>query len=438
MKETLIKSSPQGDRDTVSVGGKIATITRHDKRSKGKLYPSYRVRYWQDGKRKEITAPSMEEAKSRAKEALKHHESGAGFVMKYNPAQAANIEAALGKLQKVGVPLLDAVTQFCAAHTALGSEGKIADAVHYYLADKERRALKPINVPKLIEQFLDEKKVEGMSSEYQRDIKQRLEKFGKTFKCPIASVQTVEIADWLKSIGAKGRNGNNYRNAICTLFSYARERGYLPREKKTEAELLSRFKEQNEEIGIYTPKQIRRMLDAASSDAMRTSIAIGAFAGLRSMEIFRLEWSDINLEAGHIAVAAHKAKTAQRRIVPILPNLRAWLELVENKKGRVSPPLQKPTNFSRNITAACEAAGVAMKPNGLRHSFASYRLADVQSADKVALEMGNSPRKLFQHYRELVTASAASAWFNVTPSTPLEEDQETPENVVPIAKGKAA
>ena len=80
-----------------------------------------------------------------------------------------------------------------------------------------------------------------------------------------------------------------------------------------------------------------------------------------------------------------------------------------------------------------------MKPNGLRHSFASYRLADVQSADKVALEMGNSPRKLFQHYRELVTASAASVWFNIPPSTPIdEEDAEAPENVIPIRKGKVA
>jgi hypothetical protein len=39
----------------------------------------------------------------------------------------------------------------------------------------------------------------------------------------------------------------------------------------------------------------------------------------------------------------------------------------------------------------------------------------VESAAKVALEMGNSPRKLFTNYRELVTPEDAAAWFAVAP-----------------------
>jgi hypothetical protein len=56
-----------------------------------------------------------------------------------------------------------------------------------------------------------------------------------------------------------------------------------------------------------------------------------------------------------------------------------------------------------------------MVHNGLRHSFATYRLAAIQSADQVALEMGNSPRKLFQNYRELATKAQAERWFSVVP-----------------------
>jgi hypothetical protein len=37
----------------------------------------------------------------------------------------------------------------------------------------------------------------------------------------------------------------------------------------------------------------------------------------------------------------------------------------------------------------------------LRHSFISYRIATVKSADQVALEAGNSPSIIFKHYREL-------------------------------------
>jgi integrase len=175
-----------------------------------------------------------------------------------------------------------------------------------------------------------------------------------------------------------------------------------------------------------------------AAGAVRAAIAIGAFAGLRNMEIFRLNWEDVNLGAGRIIVSADKAKTAQRRIVPILPNLKAWLEPLAKKEGRVCPPLANLTNLSRNISTACAAAGVEMVGNRLRHSFASYRLASVKSADQVALEMGNSPRKLFQNYRELVTPEAATAWFNVTLETLEEADENTPENVVSITKGQAA
>ena len=56
----------------------------------------------------------------------------------------------------------------------------------------------------------------------------------------------------------------------------------------------------------------------------------------------------------------------------------------------------------------------AWKNNGLRHSYISYRLAAVQNTAQVALEAGNSPQMIFQHYRELVRPADAEKWFAVT------------------------
>ena len=53
--------------------------------------------------------------------------------------------------------------------------------------------------------------------------------------------------------------------------------------------------------------------------------------------------------------------------------------------------------------------------NVLRHSFISYRIADVKSADQVALEAGNSPSIIFKHYRELTTEEQAEKWFSIMP-----------------------
>lgn len=55
------------------------------------------------------------------------------------------------------------------------------------------------------------------------------------------------------------------------------------------------------------------------------------------------------------------------------------------------------------------------KANGLRHSFISYRLADIQDMNRVALEAGNSPKMIFQHYRELCTPAEAQTWFALAP-----------------------
>ncbi len=58
------------------------------------------------------------------------------------------------------------------------------------------------------------------------------------------------------------------------------------------------------------------------------------------------------------------------------------------------------------------------KRNVFRHSYISYRLAEKPDVPGVALEAGNSPAMIFQHYRELVTPDEAKAWFGITPDQP--------------------
>ena len=80
---------------------------------------------------------------------------------------------------------------------------------------------------------------------------------------------------------------------------------------------------------------------------------------------------------------------------------------------------QGTTNALRDARAATvKASGVAWKSNACRHSYISYRLAEIQDAAKVALEAGNSPNVVFKHYRELVKPADALKWFAVSPSQP--------------------
>src|SRR5205814_2800233 len=130
------------------------------------------------------------------------------------------------------------------------------------------------------------------------------------------------------------RARNNIRMSVVTLFNFARSRGYLPKGQPTEAGEVAKAKDRGGAIGILTPKQLADLLTALDEEA-KLYFAIGAFTGLRSAELIRLEWEDVNFARGHIQVGKTKAKTASRRLVPIQANLMQWVSLHRGKTGRV-------------------------------------------------------------------------------------------------------
>jgi len=69
------------------------------------------------------------------------------------------------------------------------------------------------------------------------------------------------------------------------------------------------------------------------------------------------------------------------------------------------------------IDRVCEGAALARWPqNGLRHSFASYRLAAIHDAPRVASELGHtSPQMLYSTYRELVLPEEAERYWKIEP-----------------------
>jgi integrase len=211
------------------------------------------------------------------------------------------------------------------------------------------------------------------------------------------------------------------------LFSFAVAKGYAA---DNPVEGVERLKVRNGDAQIFTPIEIARLLEAARANYpdFVPCLAIGAFAGLRSAEIERLTWQDVDLNARHIVVAASKAKTASRRIVPIADNLAAWLADHANREGKIWRDTsvlfykrQESVAAATEVEAKEEEGIKAQKPvewksNALRHSYASYRFAQIGDAGRVAGELGNSAAVVHRHYRELVKPAAAERWFNVRPS----------------------
>jgi integrase len=389
-------------------------------------YQSFLISYYSGGRRIQERAKTLGAAKTKAKAAIKQITEGSGRLVALTAVEVADYVAAVRTLRPLGnVSLSDVAADYVAAAELMPKGAKLRDAVSDYAkAHKRKTELAAVSVADLKAKFLAAKEAEQLSDRYIEDATSRLTKFAEAFRCNIASVTTEQVTTWLDGIKAKGRTRNNYRNAIIALFRYARAQNYLPRNEVTEAELVPRVKAKPSAIGIYSPDQLAKMLPAISPELL-PSVAIAAFAGIRSQEILRLNWDDIRFAQGDIVVAAEKAKTASRRLVPMLPALKAWLKDYKNKKGPIVTGFAQPQSWNRAVSrelarynAKANAESRPQIPrihNGLRHSFASYRLAITKDAAAVALEMGNSSRKLFENYRELVTPSQAKKWFNTVP-----------------------
>ena len=119
------------------------------------------------------------------------------------------------------------------------------------------------------------------------------------------------------------------------------------------------------------------------------------------------------MDSNLIEVTAAKSKSARRRLVEILPNLREWLLPHRKLAGMVDPPASKV-----RAEEARERAEIHDWPsNALRHSYASYHLAEHKDSARLALELGHiNSALIFAHYREVVKPKEAARWWQIAPA----------------------
>lgn len=305
------------------------------------------------------------------------------------------------------------VSEFIKARKRLADYGKsVCDAADFLIHHLEKIRRCKITVAQLADEVIVAKRSDRMSAVYLADLRKRLTHFCRDFgDRPIASLTVEEIDNWLRALPLSPKSRANYRANVGVLFSYATRRRMLDFNPVLHT---AKPKLPDNPPEIFTVDELRALFESASRQApdVVPMLTIGAFAGLRDAEIKRLDWAEVDLARGHVEVKGSKAKSARRRIVPMQPNLAAWLTPYAAMSGRVVP-----TNERKKLDAVCEAAKLVRWPkNGLRHSFASYRLEAIHDAPRVATELGHtSPKMLYSTYRELVLPEEAERYWSILP-----------------------
>jgi integrase len=286
----------------------------------------------------------------------------------------------------------------------------ILDAVNHYAAHVAVVA-KSVSVNSAIDELLDIRTAENRSAVHLADLKYRLRAFAQEYGDRlVAEVATRDVDAWLTGLACGAQTKANHRRAVHNLFGFALSRGYCSSNPVSSA---MKIKVPPAKIGILTVSQVQALLAACQPEIL-PSVTIGMFAGLRVSEIGKLDWRDIDLKRGFIEVGASKTKTARRRLVHISENLSVWLAPHFQGNGRVRPSLD---TYRYKFAKALKTSGIKHWPdNALRHSFASYHLAAYQDAAATALQLGHTEsRTLFAHYRELVHAEDALAYWQIKP-----------------------
>ena len=336
---------------------------------------------------------------------------------------------ALEALKGTGVRLEMAAIEYAEAWKALSgmaSLGKVArECARRHLHELPDKLL-----PSAVSEMIAAKEREGASKVYLKVLRFYLGQLAEMFHCHLRSVASGQLGDFFRNMEVSARSKNNARATVGAFFKFCLERGWLPRDHEGIA-LVPKFKEKAGGIEVFTPAEMAQFLSCARPE-MVPFLAIGAFAGLRSAEIERLDWSEVRLADRFIEVKAAKAKTASRRLVPITENLAQWLAPYAQPVGRVVPFdnvskqigwLVEDTNAGLKSAAVAEgkdpkkSEAVKWKKNALRHSFISYRGADIESVAQVALEAGNRAQMIFKHDREVVRPVDAKTWFSIVPGT---------------------
>ena len=390
---------------TVKYGSASVPIYRCRHRSSVRFILSYH----RAGKRVRQSFTSLVQAKKEALLVARRIQSGLQHVTDMTPADRDAYTAARRLLDAsgTGMPLVAAVEDYLRARAIAGTESLAAMAADY--SKYFRKVVRKASVPEVVKHLLESKEQDGTGARHRQQLRSVLNRFAARFPGPILDVTTAGIEQWL----GEGRISPSTRNSLLRhanmLFSFALAHDYLPEGRATATAGVRKAKVVGGDVSVFAPEQMRKILHAAPPHLVPI-LSIGAFAGIRMAELARLDWSAIDLERRIIEVRAGQAKTASRRVIPVAGNLAAWLAPLP-RRGKVIPS----SEIAREATALAKSLGIAWPRNVLRHSFISYRIAIVKSADQVALEAGNSPSIIFRHYRELVTEETADEWFSIRP-----------------------
>lgn len=382
----------------------------------------FEVADYSTGRRKWRTFLDLRAAKAEALRIANLLRVGDTVAASMGADERRDFARATESVAPFGVDVPTAAALFAEAAKLVGTHNVVTACREFARRSPASREALPLSTA--ADAYFLAKESKGRSKRLLQDVRSRVGRFvaehpGKA----LSDFTTADVQAWLDKL--KREDGKpvspvtrrNFATVLGGLFEHYRRRGNLSENPVRDVERDSG--RNGAEVEFWTPDEAKRLL-AAVPDVAKAALVVGLFCGCRTAEITRLRWGAIDFAAGHIEIGSSIAKTQSRRLIPLCPAAVAWLAPL---RGRPEDPIygEHATNLPKRVSEAAEAAGVRRIPNGARHSYITFRVAETGDVARVALEAGNSPSMIFGHYRGLATAEQAKEYFALRPSDPAKE-----------------
>lgn len=320
------------------------------------------------------------------------------------------------------------VIDIAAALKELGNAGSIQEAAAAYRATHDARgASQPMG--EAVALYLDSRSDlrDSTLGSYRYTLERVFSPLSETI---LADITTADIEAILKPKAPTARA--MHKRNLSTFWRWASN---PPRQwaRMAVVDALEAIRVSSDnDIAILSPDEVKALMQAAEieGNASAAAYAIAIFGGVRMAELSRLTWG--NVSDDYIEIGKSVAKKHARRLVPICPTLRAWMDatrgdatddlpIVPSNWRDVSKSVRRRAGWdvaARLLKDPPKPTRGAWPTNACRHTCASVQVAIGTPLEELTFKFGHSGGHdlLRKHYVARLTKKDALAILATGPN----------------------
>lgn len=296
------------------------------------------------------------------------------------------------------------------------SPARLIDIVKEHLT-RERQKRASVAISALCNQFAASKGEK--SSHYKAQLHYAfalLQQFGDRL---VNEVEPLHISQLVESLTASSRNA--HLRVFRAAFNFAIKKDWCttnPVEKLDFSEI------KRTEVEVLPHDVVTRLLKmCAEKDlGLLPYHLFGLFAGIRPMELERMQWEHVRDDERHILLPPEVTKTGMRRVIEMERPLCVWLRTLYWKKGKPCGQIVAAKNLRKHLRELRKTANIEKwVQDVMRHTYASNWLAKFENVDRLRANMGHrSNDVLWNHYHRAVLRKDAEAFWQLTPKVVMK------------------